>query len=181
MIEEYYDWQRKEILPLIPENYQKVLEIGCGTGNFRDNLKYHCEYWGVEPFEKAALQAEKKINKVLIGTYEEVVKELPNGYFDLVICNDVIEHMVDHNAFFQSIKTKMTNDSYLIGSIPNVRCFSNLYGLLKNKEWKYEESGILDYTHLKFFTEKSLKRTLQENGFIIHQFLYLFYFVIRAI
>jgi hypothetical protein len=75
--------------------------------------------------------------------------------------------MNDHNLFFKTIKKKMTEKGFLIGSIPNVRFYSNLFRLLILKDWKYQDAGILDNTHLRFFTKKSLTRALLENGFSI--------------
>ena len=113
------------------------------------------------------------LDNVLVGTYEEVYDDLPNEYFDLVICNDVIEHMVNPDSFLQSIKNKMTNDGVMIGSVPNVRYLQNLSNLILKKDWEYVNSGILDRTHLKFFTEKSLKDTILNNGFKIESFIYV--------
>lgn len=169
----YYEYKRKDILPLIPKNYNKVLEIGCGAGTFRQNLSENCEYWGVEPVNDVALRAEKLLNKVLIGTYEEVCDDLPNEYFDLIICNDVIEHMIDHDSFLQLIKNKMTKEGSLVGSIPNVRYLQNLLNLIFKKDWEYVDAGILDNTHLRFFTEKSLTQIILKNGFKIEKFIYL--------
>jgi 2-polyprenyl-3-methyl-5-hydroxy-6-metoxy-1,4-benzoquinol methylase len=166
----YYQYSRKDVTPLLPKKYSRVLEIGCGEGTFRGNLNRECEYWGVEPMESAAKIASGRLNKVLIGTYDEVLDQLPKDYFDLVICNDVIEHMVDHDAFLQSIKHNLKKDSYLVGSIPNVRYVGNLSKFLFNKDWEYKKDGILDRTHLRFFTEKSLKRTINENGFVLEEF-----------
>jgi 2-polyprenyl-3-methyl-5-hydroxy-6-metoxy-1,4-benzoquinol methylase len=156
--------------PLLPKHYSRVLEIGCGEGNFRGQLNQECEYWGVEPFEASAKVASKKLDKVLIGTYQYVLKQLPKDYFDLVICNDVIEHMIDHDEFLQSITKNLKKEAYLVGSIPNVRYISNLFEILIKKDWRYKNAGIIDKTHLRFFTEKSLKRTIKENGFVIEQF-----------
>ena len=158
------------MVQFIPEYYSKVLEIGCGEGNFKNNLNYKNEYWGVEPNEIACSNAKKKLDRVLEGTYQDVEKDLPNSYFDLIICNDVIEHMRDHEKFLQSIKKKIKKNGVLISSVPNVRYVDNLFNLLKRKDWKYVNSGILDKTHLRFFTKKSLKRILEDNGFVIEIF-----------
>jgi len=168
--EDYYRLSRPEICQFLPNHYSKILEIGCGEGDFRTNLSLPCEYWGVEPVSSAAENALSKLDKVLKGTYEENLSSLPDHYFDLVICNDVIEHMVDHNYFFQSIQGKLTKNACIIGSIPNVRYIKNLIEVLFEKEWRYKESGILDNTHLRFFTEKSLKRSIIENNFEIDKF-----------
>lgn len=166
----YFQNLRPEVADFLPAHYSKVLEIGCGDGNFHANLKKSCEYWGIEPDKDAAEIAWQKLNKVLMGTYEAVDERLPDHYFDLVICNDVIEHMIDHEAFFKKIKNKLKENSYIIGSIPNVRYIGNLYELLIKKDWQYQAQGILDRTHLRFFTEKSFKRTITENNFIVEEF-----------
>ncbi len=154
----------------LPDHYQTVLEIGCGEGNFAQNLKVGCEVWGLEPCKEAAQKASHKLDKVLCGKIEETYKELPNEYFDLVICNDVIEHMEDHEWFFSMIKKKMKNNAFLVGSIPNVRYYYNLKEILIYKDWEYKKEGILDSTHLRFFTEQSIKRTLLKNSFNIEKF-----------
>jgi 2-polyprenyl-3-methyl-5-hydroxy-6-metoxy-1,4-benzoquinol methylase len=163
----YYDGSRKDLIALIPDGVKRVLEIGCGKAGFSQNFRDGIEYWGVEPDKASAEIAATKLTKVLIGTYDEVEAELPNNYFDLIVCNDVIEHMPDHDAFFQKIKVKFANEGCLIGSVPNVRYYFNLISLLRGRDWEYQNSGILDRTHLRFFTEKSLARCLQDNGFVV--------------
>jgi len=167
---QYHDGIRNELVDLLPKNYSTVLEIGCGEGGFRSCVKQDCEYWGVDPSESATEISRKKLHTVFTGTFNDVINDLPNHYFDLIICNDVIEHMSDHNEFLRLIKLKMAKKSYLIGCIPNIRYFRNLIRLIIYKDWKYKDSGILDYTHLRFFTQKSLHRTLIDNQFTIDSF-----------
>jgi 2-polyprenyl-3-methyl-5-hydroxy-6-metoxy-1,4-benzoquinol methylase len=166
----YYDGSRLEIQACLPSEYNTVLEVGCGIGNFSNSLKNNIELWGVEPHPDAFKIASTKQFKTLLGVYDEIEDQLPDSYFDLVICNDVIEHMPDHKGFLKSIQCKMKPTASLIGSMPNVRFYKNLYAFLIKKDWKYANSGILDYTHLCFFTEKSLKETLIDSGFKIHFF-----------
>lgn len=163
----YYDNERKEMCQFLPENYSKVLEIGCGEGEFRKNLTNPHVYWGVEPVSEVASVASSKVDKILTGIYQDVACDIPNNYFDLVICNDVIEHMSDHDQFLLSIKEKMSNNSFLIISVPNVRYFTNLCELIVCKEWRYRDQGILDNTHLRFFTPKSIVRSVVAGGFSI--------------
>ncbi len=166
----YYQVERNEMEAFLPEEYNKVLEIGCGEGNFTTQMKPVCEIWGIEPNNTAADIASKKMYRVLIGDYEQICDQLPDDYFELVVCNDVIEHMRDHDAFFESIRNKLKNNAYLVGSIPNVRFYFNLKDLLLKRDWLYADIGILDRTHLRFFTEVSLKRTLQQHAFAIDTF-----------
>ena len=165
----YYQVQRAEVVSLLPEHYSCVLEIGCGAGAFRRNLNQQHEYWGVEPVTSIAEIAKGNLTKVLVGTYKEVEHMIPSNYFDLIVCNDVIEHTPDHDEFFQSIKEKLRKDGSLVASIPNVRYVGNLWELLVKKDWEYKDWGILDKTHLRFFTRKSLLRTRDKNAFLVEQ------------
>jgi len=161
----YYQHERREVADFIPERYSKVLEVGCGEGGFRACVTKPCEYWGVEPCLGAADIAREKLDKVLMGRFDEVFSQLPENYFDLVICNDVIEHMEDHDHFLNAIRNKLCEGGAVVGSVPNVRFWKNLRNLVLRKDWRYTDQGILDRTHLRFFTERSFKRSLAENGF----------------
>lgn len=165
----YHSQARKEMAQFLPEKYSRVLEIGCGTANFKKNLK-PCEYWGVEPNPEAAeAAATNSDNKILIGTYEQISNALPENYFDLVICNDVIEHMPDHDHFLQQIQKHMTPDGAIIGSIPNIRYFTSIFEIIFLKDFHYRESDIFDRTHQRFFTKKSIARSLLAAGLRIEK------------
>jgi 2-polyprenyl-3-methyl-5-hydroxy-6-metoxy-1,4-benzoquinol methylase len=166
----YYNNNREEMLQFIPESYATVLEIGCGQGNFKHNLNNSCEYWGVEQNEIIGKKAEDKLYKVIIGDFMKINKLLPDHYFDLIICNDIIEHIDEYNLFFKILKKKMNTNANIIGSIPNVRFYSNLIRLIILKDWEYVNDGILDRTHLRFFTKKSLIRIFKNNNFSIEKF-----------
>ena len=161
----YYQCQRQEVYELAPASVKRVLEIGCAAGRFRLNFHEQVEYWGVEPVREAAEQAQCKGIKVLCGTYDAVCGQLPDGYFDLVVCNDVIEHVSDPESFLVSLRDKLATGGTFIGSIPNVRFWGNLLNLLVRRDWKYEDSGVLDKTHLRFFTVRSFRRLMKSAGF----------------
>ena len=167
---QYFDGSRNELKEFIPSNVKTVLEIGCGRGGFRASFDNKVDYWGVEPNTEVHRIAESQLYKVLNATHVEVEQDIPNNYFDLIVCNDVIEHMVDHDKFLETIKSKVKDDGYLLISIPNVRYIYNLYNLIFKKDWEYEDQGILDKTHLRFFTKKSLIDTLIKHGYKIEKF-----------
>ncbi len=161
----YYQNQRSEIYEMVPLPVSRVLEVGCAAGGFRLNFPDDVEYWGVEPVRDAAEQARQKNMKVLCGIYDEVCDQVPTSYFDVVVCNDVIEHVPDPESFLVSLKSKMVPNGVLIGSVPNVRFWGNLINLLFKRDWKYEDSGVLDRTHMRFFTNKSFRRLIRDTGY----------------
>jgi 2-polyprenyl-3-methyl-5-hydroxy-6-metoxy-1,4-benzoquinol methylase len=164
----YFYNNRPEMQPFLPSQYLKVLEVGCGAGAFYASLKEGIEYWGVDPSESAEQALMKKVHRFFRGILEDVAQELPDQYFDLIVINDVMEHSVDHLAFLSILKSKLLPIGYLVGSVPNVRYVLNLKELLLCKDWHYQPSGgILDYTHLRFFTEISLSKSLIQAGFQI--------------
>lgn len=160
----YYNNFRKEVFDIIPISPRKVLEIGCGEGNFKRNFPCDVEYWGVEP-SSAAIEAEKHLSRVIQGFYEAIEAQLPNNYFDLIVVNDVIEHMIDPENFLSHIKCKLRDGGLIVGSVPNVRFYDNLIEVIFRRDWRYRSAGILDSTHLRFFTKKSLKRMLISQDF----------------
>jgi len=159
---DYYGHTRSEMRVVVPGNYSSVLEIGCGQGEFKQSLKPGVEYWGIEPNKQSAKKASQALSNVLVGDFNSCEKGIHGKQFDLIICNDVIEHMDDYERFLVDIKKYLSPNGYLVASIPNVRYLDNLLHLLFQKDWHYREAGILDKTHLRFFTKKSLLRTLNE-------------------
>ena len=147
-------------------NKIKVLDIGAGHKPY-ENLFKHCFYESCD--HKTVLDKISKHEKPQHSFYCDITKEIPkpDNYYDLIICNDVIEHVDDYNLFFIVLKKKMTTNGTIVGSIPNVRYVVNLYNLFFLKDWKYVNEGILDKTHLRFFTKKSLKRILIKHDFKI--------------
>lgn len=173
----YYRNSRLEVFTLLLNydnstisKHRKVLEIGCGEGNFSMHFN-NVEYWAVEPSAFHARKAEEKGIKMLIGTYENVCENIPNDYFDLVVINDVMEHTIDHERFLLLVKCKLKEDGILLGSVPNIRFITVLLKLIVFKDWRYKSFGVLDSTHLRFFTKRSLIRALQDSDFVVKKML----------
>ncbi len=165
----YFTNKRPEMLAFIPNQRNKVLEIGCAQGEFLSALPGVEERWGIEP-SPAALIAQTRLTKVFETTFDGAQPNLPPHYFDVVICNDVIEHMPDHDAFFAKIGAHIAPGGVIVGSIPNVRFYKNMFEFIVEKDWHYTESGILDRTHTRFFTQKSFQKCLSRHGFTLDQF-----------
>jgi 2-polyprenyl-3-methyl-5-hydroxy-6-metoxy-1,4-benzoquinol methylase len=166
----YYSYIRPEMLSLVPNFAKKTLEIGCAQGNFSSQLeKKGIETWGVEPDLNSASSANEKLFKVLVGTLDEKIDELPNDYFDAIILNDVLEHLLYPWNDLEKLKSKLTKEGVLISSIPNVRYAKNLFNLLIKKDWHYTECGILDSTHFRFFTKKSIRNMFEKSGYTVEK------------
>jgi len=165
----YYDNLRKEMLKYLPKEAKKVLDVGCGNGCFAEVIKKQntAEVWGIELMEQEANIAKQVIDKVFAGPCENFIDNLPDDYFDAIYFNDVLEHLVDPYAVLKNIKSKLTNDGVLISSIPNVRYHGTFSRLLFKKDWLYEDFGVMDFTHLRFFTSKSIKRMYKDAGYQI--------------
>jgi 2-polyprenyl-3-methyl-5-hydroxy-6-metoxy-1,4-benzoquinol methylase len=156
------------MLKYIPADAKVILDVGCGEGSFSRAFKTKgITVWGIEPVVSAAEIAKTNLDNVLQGSIEERMKDLPDHHFDCIIFNDVLEHLLDPEQVLIGMKKKLTENGHIVCSIPNVRNWRNLRKLLINRDWKYEDSGTLDRTHLRFFTLKSLKRMFTDLGFEI--------------
>ena len=149
---------RYEMLKYLPVDAKTVIDIGCGDGSFAKVIKErtNAEVWGIEFMKEEALRAEKVLDKVYFGPCEDHLDQLPKHYFDVVYFNDVLEHLVDPYMVLDKIKIILKPGGIVISSIPNIRYHNALIKLLFNKEWEYKGSGVMDKTHLRFFTEKSI-------------------------
>ena len=166
----YYANSRPEMLQFIPIYAKKILEVGCAQGNFSAQLiKNGVETWGIEPDKKSFTMAQEKLYKVFHGSIDDQISQLPNHYFDVIIMNDVIEHLLEPWDDIQRLKDKLKDDGVFISSIPNVRYAKNLFKMLFKKDWKYTEDRILDRTHFRFFTKKSIRRLFEDNGYTVQK------------
>ena len=155
------------MLEFIPTHAKRVLDIGCAEGAFSLLVKEArgAEVWGIELDVVAATRAQEKIDTVLAGDIAGLIERLPKVYFDCIVCNDVLEHLVDPYTVLSTLKERLAPNGVIVFSLPNVRHFGNLKNLLIKKDWRYENEGILDKTHLRFFTEKSIRRMFADLGY----------------
>ncbi len=165
--ESYYNY-RADLLQLVPKIYGNVLDVGCGEGNYAVYLKKRGAAFiaGVEIDSEAAAAARKKMDFVYAGSAEE---KLPfeQGQFDLIICADVLEHLIDPWEALRNLKKLLVPDGHLLVSMPNLRYAPVLYNILIRGLFRYKISGVLDYTHLRFFTLSTMKELIEESGFEI--------------
>jgi SAM-dependent methyltransferase len=166
--QEYFEDDRPEMLSLIPEGVRRVLDVGCGSGRFGELVKRGrgSEVWGVEICATACREAEGRLDRVLQGEFSDSLP-LPKNAFDAVVFNDCLEHLVDPWAALRFAEQLLTETGVVVASIPNIRHFPTLWRLVVRKEWHYTDWGILDRTHLRFFTRQTIGELFQEAGYEI--------------
>jgi 2-polyprenyl-3-methyl-5-hydroxy-6-metoxy-1,4-benzoquinol methylase len=162
----YYESERADMLPYIPPGVRTTLEFGCGFGGFSALLKARrgVESWAVEVDEAAAQEAARKLDKVICADAHASVAALPDHHFDSIIFFDILEHLVDPYSLLLAVKPKLTESGVVVASIPNVRYYRVFMDLVVHGNWRYEEQGILDKTHLRFFTRKSIVDMFESLG-----------------
>lgn len=179
----YFSIARKEIIELV-KSYnlpqERILEIGCAGGAtgklLKENFKIR-EYVGVDISEEAGVLARQFLDRVIIGDIEKVNLEkehgIQKGYFDLILCLDVLEHLYNPWDVLVSLREYLKEEGYLIASIPNIQNISVINNLVNGK-WEYEKAGILDATHLRFFTKEGIKSMFEGAGLRIEKLDYTF-------
>ncbi len=157
------------MLKYIPQDIKTSLEFGCGYGGFSALLKnrFYTESWAVEINEEAACEAAKKLDKVINSEATKSLDDIPEHYFDCIILFDIIEHLVDPYSLLLALKTKLTGKGVIIASIPNIRYYRALTQLVIHGNWDYKDHGILDKTHLRFFTYRSIVKMLNRLDYRI--------------
>jgi len=163
--EGYYSFLRDEIRPLLPPvRGARVLEIGCGAGETAAWLKATGVagfVLGLEIEPRVAEEARRKLDEVIVGNAETA--DFGERRFDLILCLDVLEHMVDPWGFLERVQKHLDTGGTVIASIPNLRNYRVLRSLVLKGRFDYQDGGILDRTHLRFFTRSSACR-LMETG-----------------
>lgn len=167
----YFGNPRAEMLPFVPAGVQRVLELGCGSGAFAAALKRSGvrEVVGIESVPSAAEAARARLDKVLLADVERDVLELPPGAFDCLVCNDVLEHLVDPWAVLNKLRPLLRPGAGLVVSLPNVRFHKVVRHLVWPGQWRYEDDGVLDRTHLRFFTREGARQLVESAGFAIER------------
>ena len=168
---DYYGQVRGELLPFIPADARTVLDVGCAGGNFGKNLKAQrsCEVWGIEPSTDAAEMARTYLDNVVTGTFQDALPKLGDKHFDAICFNDVLEHMPNPEDALRALKPRLSERGRVIASIPNILFFPVIKEIILEQDFHYREFGVLDNTHLRFFTKKSMTRMFQDCGFEIER------------
>ncbi|MFQ5450144.1 MAG: glycosyltransferase [Nitrospinaceae bacterium] len=166
----YYQNVRHDILPLIPANAGSILEVGCAAGGTGSELKKRKGVFiaGVEMDPEAARQARQVLDDVIEGNIEELELPYAESSFDCILFADVLEHLVDPLSVLKKVKKLLKPGGTVVASIPNVQYFGLIHHLVEGN-WTYQKEGILDNTHLRFFTFREIEKLFTVAGLEIRE------------
>jgi 2-polyprenyl-3-methyl-5-hydroxy-6-metoxy-1,4-benzoquinol methylase len=164
----YYTGDRPDLREYVPSGARRVLDVGCGAGTLGAVLKEQtgAEVVGIEVFEEAAAIAETRLDAVLRLDLQRLESlPYPNGYFDAMTFGDVLEHMHDPHGLLRTLRRYLSDDGTIVCSIPNLKHWSVLYKLIVEDRFTYADKGLLDRTHVHFFTLEEIGEMLDSTGF----------------
>ena len=158
-----------KVVSLVPPA-TRVLEFGCATGYMTEVLKNKlgCTVTGVEISPEAAELAEEHAERVIVGDAEKIdyAAELAGEEFDVVLFADVLEHLKEPRDVLRRARPFVAENGVVIASIPNIAHGSVRLALLGG-EFRYRDWGLLDDTHLRFFTRASVQDLFEETGYVV--------------
>lgn len=169
----YYGNLNEALLDAIPAEATLVLEIGCGTGALGAAHKARrpdCRVYGIELHASSAAMAADRLDMVICGAVEALDLAFLEGRVDCLVYGDVLEHLADPWTLLARHRALLTPRGRVVASIPNVQHWTLLTHLLRG-QWTYSDHGILDDTHLRFFTHDSIVALFDRAGLTIERTL----------
>lgn len=150
---DYYSIPRLDLLKKIPGGNISILDVGCGSGALGEQVKarQQCFYCGVEIVPQVAERARSKLDKVLVGNIEVISLEKYKGKYDVIICGDVLEHLINPWAVMKKLYNVLKPGGLMIISIPNILSITVQQEVEKGL-FRYRPAGVRDLRHLRFFT-----------------------------
>lgn len=163
---------------LVPKN-SRVLDLGCGNGALGEILqkKFNCQVIGVDSNSKLLSVAKRKLNKIILGNLDEnetLYKIAKEPEFDVIFASAILEHLQKPELVVKKLSKRLKKNGFFLITLPNVAFWQIRLNLLFGK-FGYTHSGILDKTHLHFFTIKSATAFLKEECHLsVHKLEYEF-------
>ncbi|MDP3948294.1 MAG: class I SAM-dependent methyltransferase [bacterium] len=162
---------QQKILEIIGKE-KTVLEIGSSTGYMtRAFLENGCIVDAVEFDQKAMVKLPKDVRKVFGTSIEDEGVYQKLGDYDFIVMADVLEHLVDPEKVLKELAKVASSVTQLLVSIPNVACWAMRKQLFFEGDFEYQESGLLDKTHLHFYTVNTLPKILLGQGWKVEKII----------
>lgn len=171
MSEGYYEQVNPHLLAGLQDvENQKILEIGCAAGQLGAAVKQRAQvHWtGVEITQEAHLKAAQVLDLALLADIETDSLDLPAQSFDRLVLGDVLEHLRDPWTTLSRLAEYLKPGGQVLCSLPNINHWTVLANLLAG-QFTYEDQGILDRTHLRFFTLKESITLFEGAGFTLER------------
>jgi len=164
---DYYASDRSAFLDWVGGSFERVLDVGCGAGSNAGWYRRHGarEIVEIEIDPASAARSTTVFDRVVCDSVETAVQAL-EGSFDLIVCADVLEHLVDPWSVVRELGRVAHSDTILAVSMPNIRFLPALGRIAFGRGFAYEESGIFDATHLRFFTRRDAAMLLDRGGWV---------------
>jgi 2-polyprenyl-3-methyl-5-hydroxy-6-metoxy-1,4-benzoquinol methylase len=164
----YFEGARTAFVDDLPRNPSaRLLEIGCGNGatSAYATATGKCGWAaGVELCAVPASAAAEKVNEIILGDIESTQLPYPPQHFDVLIMSEVLEHLRDPWSVLKMLRPLLKSGACVLAGTPNVAHHSVLRMLLGGS-WDYAEVGLLDKTHLRWFTPSTLRQLFQDCGY----------------
>ena len=160
---------RPEVTAVIPKRLVNVLDVGCSTGAMGGVLRQvgHT-VTGIEIDEGLAARARENLDNVIVGDIEKMASDAALvGAFDCVVFADVLEHLRDPWSVVRWGVEQLAPSGAVVVSVPNIRHAKTFWTLAVRRHWPYEDVGIFDRTHLRFFARRNLAELLEGTNFEI--------------
>lgn len=162
----YYGLARLEMMALVPEGVESLLDVGCGDGAFLDAVRAHRPAVRLRGIETEGAPARRARDRGLDVTHGAFPDDLdPSERFDCMVFNDVLEHLIDPWGALRVARSRLRAGGYVVASIPNIRNLETLFTLVRGGHWDYADSGVLDRTHLRFFTRATILELFDAAGY----------------
>jgi 2-polyprenyl-3-methyl-5-hydroxy-6-metoxy-1,4-benzoquinol methylase len=148
----------------------RVLDVGCATGYLAARMSTrNCSVVGFERDPACAAAAEEHCEEVILGDIEsESDRARIRGRFDVVLLGDVLEHLVNPWNALLYTRSLLSSSGLVVVSIPNVAAWPVRLSLLRGS-FEYADFGLLDRTHLRFFTRATAYELVRSAGFVVER------------
>lgn len=161
--------RRPECMALIQRPPEVALDIGCGSGGVGHSLRQlypQCQLWGCEFDASAAALARQHFDHVLeqdVQGFDFSTMGLTRP-FDLICLFDVLEHLMNPWKLLEGLLRIAAPDAHVLVSLPNAGNIALLHDALKG-HWRYRSWGLLDFTHIRFFTDFDARKMFYQAGY----------------